>query len=741
MSKLWLNSKLEELSKKLDLTNHIESLSSLFAREKSVVLIGDSKIHAKHIEALEGVELPTMPPLPNMDDLINRLSKNATLSLEQLFLFVKEIEFFNRLRATELPPIWRKLIENIEVPKDIKETISYFNDQGLIDSQKEPELYDILKALEQIKAEQKDMLASTLRNSALKEYLVDTQIHLFYGQEALLVRGGFSRVIKANVIGRSSGGFFYIVPQSLESIKKRVSSLLDREQEIYQKYAKEFSLIYAKWWRFFKFLNREFDRVDHYIARALMLRKKELHLILPTAKKEVILRDFAHPAISDVVPIDIDFKSKIMLITGVNAGGKTMLLKSILSAIFMSRYLIPFRCNPHKTEVGAFENIDAILDDPQSVKNDISTFAGRIVEFNRLFKLKSAIVGVDEIELGTDADEAAALFRVLLEELSKRGIYFIVTTHHKKLASLMASNNDVELIAALFDEEQQKPTYRYLSGTIGKSFAFETASRYGIPKEIINKAKDALGQDQERISELIERSTKLEIQMRQSLEEAKAKVADIEEKERKFEHKKELLESEYKYRLFKLEQSYQSALKKLQSALKKADNPDARRLINEAHKIKSKQKEIKQEQQNIELKVGDSVKYRGKRAVILSLKSKEAMIELNGMKLRVPKSQLRHFSENLKPKKAPTRVNVNIQKPSNSKLTIKLLGMRADEAIEETQKFISDALIHGFSEIEIIHGTGSGVLAKVITDLLKNHPRVKSFERVKGNLGATIVKL
>ena len=104
-------------------------------------------------------------------------------------------------------------------------------------------------------------------------------------------------------------------------------------------------------------------------------------------------------------------------------------------------------------------------------------------------------------------------------------------------------------------------------------------------------------------------------------------------------------------------------------------------------------------------------------------------------------TQLTPIKENKKVKKPKSYVNINIQKPQNSKITLKLLGKRADEAIEETQKFISDALIHGFSEIEIIHGTGSGVLAKVITDLLKKHPRVKNFERVKGNLGATIVWL
>jgi len=332
------------------------------------------------------------------------------------------------------------------------------------------------------------------------------------------------------------------------------------------------------------------------------------------------------------------------------------------------------------------------------------------------------------------------LFRVLLEELSKRGLYFVVTTHHKRLASLMASDDDVELIAAVYDKERQMPTYTYLKGSIGKSYAFETAQRYGIAEHLVEKARDYLGDDKEKLSQLIEKSTELEMQMRETTKRAKEQLKTAKAKEAKIEALKQRLLQEQKETISKYEQQYQKSLKLLQKALKKAENPDARRLINEAHKTKEGIKP-KEQKQDYKFKVGDRVKYKNKSAYILSLKSKEAQIEVNGMKLRVPLTQLTPIKENNKPKKPKSYVNINIQKPQNSKITLKLLGKRADEAIEETQKFISDALIHGFSEIEIIHGTGSGVLAKVITDLLKKHPRVKSFERIKGNLGATIVWL
>ncbi len=123
-----------------------------------------------------------------------------------------------------------------------------------------------------------------------------------------------------------------------------------------------------------------------------------------------------------------------MLITGVNAGGKTMLLKSILSAVFLTRHLIPFSCNREKTKVGRYRFIEAIIDDPQSVKNDISTFAGRVLKFSKLFSRDGGIVRVDEVELGTEkAREGSALFRVLLKSLSGKDITFIINKTTQKV--------------------------------------------------------------------------------------------------------------------------------------------------------------------------------------------------------------------------------------------------------------------------------------------------------------------
>ena len=729
------------ITKKLDLDGYLDRVLALFARPKRLIMQGDINIHYRHIQALSQTPFPPPNEIPNLDTQIARLQKQAILSLDEIYAFVTMISYFNKLKTVALKEPVSSWIHSIEVPDEISTIIGYFNDQGEINPQKEPELLDIQRALTQNKRAIKDALYGLSHSSKIKDYLVDTQIHFQNSEECLLVRGGFNQVIKATVIGRSASGFFYIIPNQISQLKAQEQSLLSRKEDIVWRYCKEFSEVLHKWVRFLQFVDKEYDRFDHYQARVLFAKQNEYQFILPSKGKGIELSEFAHPAIEKPVTIDMKLDRPIMLITGVNAGGKTMLLKSILSAVYMSKYLLPFRCNPTHTSIGSFKNIEAIIDDPQSVKNDISTFAGRMVEFSRLFEKKDAIIGVDEIELGTDADEAAALFKILLESLCDRGNWFIVTTHHKRLASLMATDDRVEMVAALYDEELRLPTYTFLQGSIGKSYAFETAQRYGISPAIVEKAREFFGEDKERLNELIEQSTTLEREMRLKLATLDSELKELDRKKRNIDTIEERLREEHRKELLTLENRYNAATKRAQKALKTKDSSDGRRLLNEAHKhkLQAKPKEPPKATQN--LSIGDRIKYRSHQGELLSIKNKEATIVVDGLKMRVPLADLKLSAKPIKlPKPKQPKATSSVEK-SGASISIKLLGMYGDEAIERLDKFISDAMLNGLNEVEVIHGTGGGVLAKLVTQYLKEHPKIEKFYRVSGNLGATIVEI
>jgi DNA mismatch repair protein MutS2 len=727
---------------KLDLETFIGNFQSFYAREKPIDMMGDINQHHRYIMALSSVQFPPMKEVQNLDRELNLIKKQGVLGLKEIYAFVTMIGYFNSLKATTLPEPVGKWIREIDVPEEIADILLYFTDEGNINPQREPELYDIEKALKQNKSELKDKLYRVAHSSTLKDYLVDNQVHFLNGEETLLVRGGFNKMIKASVVGRSSGGFFYILPQSISHLKEKEATLLSQKEEVIYRYCQTFSTIFTKWHLFMRFINREYDKFDHYQARVLFARAYDFNFILPTKNKVVKLGAFCHPAIDNPKPVNINLDKNVMLITGVNAGGKTMLLKSLLSSVYMSKNLVPFKCNPEKTEIGHFKSIEAIIDDPQSVKNDISTFAGRMVEFSKLFDKSGAIVGVDEIELGTDSDEAASLFRVMLDELKEKEIIFIVTTHHKRLASLMSVDDDVELIAALYDEEKRVPTYTFLQGSIGKSYAFETAQRYGIPEYLVQKAKEIYGEDKENLNELIEKSTTLEREMRLKIAKIDDELKVISKKKENLENIEDRLNEQHRKAIATLENRYNAATKRALEAMKVKESTEGRRLLNDAYKHKERSKQAKKATQpdKIEIQVGNRVKYRSSKGDVLSIRGEEATIEVDGLKMRVPLSQLRYIGALPKPKKKP-QTQVSVEKSGRGAISIKLLGCFADEAIDKLDVFLSDALVAGFSEVEIIHGTGTGVLKRVIIDYLKSYPKLQSFYGQKGNLGITVVNL
>jgi DNA mismatch repair protein MutS2 len=732
----------KSIIQKLDLDGYINQFSQFLAREKPVAMQGDINQHFRYIKALSNTEFPPPKEVANLDRELNLIKKQAVLGLEEIYAFVIMVSYFNRLKAQSFPEPLSSWLHSIEIPDEIMEVIDYFTAEGEINPEKDEELFGVERALKQNKVDIKETLYKLTHSPKLREYLVDTQVHFNGGEESLLVRGGFNHAIKATVVARSSGGHFYIIPQNISHLKERESALLSQKEEVIYRYCKEISAIFHKWERFLAYINKEYDRFDHYQARVSFAKSKEYEFVLPSKSKRIKLEEFAHPAIEDPVPVSIDMDRQIMLVTGVNAGGKTMLLKSILSAVYMAKYLLPFRCNVSKTEVGHYKHIEAVIDDPQSVKNDISTFAGRMQEFAKLFGKENAIVGVDEIELGTDSDEAASLFRVMLEELRQRGITFIVTTHHKRLASLMASDDEVELIAALYDEAQRVPTYTFLQGSIGKSYAFETAERYGIPLPIVQKAKKVYGEDKEKLNELIEKSTALEREMRQKIKQVEDELTELEKKKKHLQEQEEKLNESHRKAIATLENRYNAATKRAREALKAKESSEGRRLLNEAHKFKSLKPKPLQEEEPEVLQEGDKVKYRSHKGVLLSVRGKDATIEVDGLKMRVPLKELKKRGEENKPKAVPKpkETKVSVEK-SGAAVSIKLLGMYADEAIDAVDKFLSDALVNNLHEVQIIHGTGGGVLAKLVTDYLKKHPKIQKFYRMPGNLGITVVEL
>jgi DNA mismatch repair protein MutS2 len=734
---------MQNILKKLDLIDYLDSFSKLMAREKSIILEGDINLHHKLISELSKFDIKAPSKIENLDSALMHIQKQGILKIDDIFEFIKMINYFRYLRKFSFDGKLSEWIDKIVIPNDIVKVCEYFDDKANLRDGVNEDFDNIKYAITKNKEAIKQNLYKTINSTKIRSYLVDSQVHYINGEEALLVRGGFNHVLSGSVINRSNSGFFYVVPHSISDLKQKQSDLRNKQEEILFKISKEISSLFEKNLLFMKYINKEFDRFDHYQSRLFFSKINDKNFILPSKNNVNKLVDFCHPALHNAKPISIDFTKSVVMITGVNAGGKTMMLKSILTAVFLSKYLIPYKAH-HDTVVTNFKSINAVLDDPQSVKNDISTFAGRMVEFSKLFGSKNAIVGVDEIELGTDSDEAASLFKVIIEELIQRDIKVIITTHHKRLAALMAANEDVELIAALYDEENRRPTYEFLQGTIGRSYAFETAARYGIPDNIVKRAKEVYGDDKDKLNELIERSSSLEREYKQKIAKLDDEIANMQRISGNLKDQKEKLDEHIYSEKSKLHKEYNDARDEAKKAIKAKLVSESHQHLNIAHK---KAIEIKTDkvQEAVDLKVGDRVKYRSTKGVIVSIKGTKAFIENDmGMKVQVVLADLSRSGNPPPPKIPVKKATVTIQRPESASIKLDLHGQRAEEALENLDKFLSDALLSGFEEVLVYHGIGTGKLAFAVKEYLKQHPKVRGFSDAhpsSGGFGAKVIKL
>lgn len=734
------------LIKQLDLVDFIKHYEAFLSRPKALFLEGDCKNHLRYIQALESILFTPPQAVKPLETQLQLLKKFGYLKLDEIFEFIKIIRYFMYLKTLKCEGILREWFDNILIPESLLECVKGFENNGVIKQGVYLEFDGLCQKILELKKEISSQMHQILFQNKLAPYLVDRQIHLINNEECLLLKAGFHYVLKGQIIHRSNTGFFYVLPQSIIGLKDRLNHLNNQKEEELFKICKEISSLFTKHFLFLKFINKEFDRFDSYQARLMFAKDRGLEFLSPKGNAgNIQICEFKHPALKDPKPINLDFKGNVLILTGVNAGGKTMFLKSVLSVVFLAKYLLPMPINALKSNVDVFKFIHLILEDPQNSKNDISTFGGRMLEFSQMLHQKGGIIGIDEIELGTDSDEAASLFKVLLEHLMEKENKIIITTHHKRLAALMAGNPKVQLLAALFDEEKEMPTFSFLEGTIGKSYAFETALRYGIPKILINEAKKVYGEDKEKLNILIEHSSHLEMKLQREIEVVQQKQKDLEYKRLRLKEKEEEMQKAYKKRMNALEMLYYQAINEAKKAVKSQNSQEIHRQMNNANKIFyqiKKDYEEKSLEKIKEFKIKDRVKYGCSKGIIISIQRQMAVVQLDdGIKLKVPLNELKHSSGNILD---TPKVKVDVKMPQNANVSLDLHGMRVEEALEKLDEFISNSLIAGLDEVLIYHGIGTGRLSSVVRDFLKQHPKVVEFLDAPpklGGFGAKIVRL
>ena len=291
---------MQSIIKKLDLVDYIDNLQALFAREKSIVIQGDINIHFSLINEISRYEFKSPPKLSNLDRALALLQKQGVLKLDEIYEFIKIIKYFIYLNRFSLEGKLSSWIEKIIVPDDIEKLCDVFDDKGQLTQGYNDDFDMVIQNLYNNKVNIKDALQKVINGKNLQPYLVDHQVHLVHGEQTLLVRGGFNHVLKAKVLDRSTGGFFFVLPHSISDLKQKQSDLENLKSEIVYKICQEYSILFRNNLMFLKFVNKEFDRFDHYISRVHFAAQNDRNFILPSKSHTVQkLVDFKHPALKD----------------------------------------------------------------------------------------------------------------------------------------------------------------------------------------------------------------------------------------------------------------------------------------------------------------------------------------------------------------------------------------------------------------------------------------------------------
>ena len=477
-----------------------------------------------------------------------------------------------------------------------------------------------------------------------------------------------------------------------------------------------------------------------------------------------------HPLlpIETAVPNDIEFGKDItaVVITGPNTGGKTVALKTVGLCTLMAQAGLPVPALDG-SELAVFEQLFTDIGDEQSIEQSLSTFSSHmvnIVDILQKFDHESLVL-FDELGAGTDPQEGAALAISILDEVHGRGARVMATTHYPELKAYGYNRPGVANASVEFDIETLSPTYRLLIGVPGRSNAFEISSRLGLPKSIIDRAKNFTGTDRHEVESMI---ASLEESRRQSEDDAERSHAlllesealrkELQDKLQAYDERKEALDKKAKEKARKIvdeaKAEAESIIAELREMRKNANQVvkeheliEARKRLEEAaplenNKVLKKAAQVKARAQN--LVVGDEVKvlsYGQRGTLVDKISDTEWVVQMGILKMKIADSDI----EYIKPEKEPVQRMTGVKnRDSHVKLELDLRGERYEDALIRTEKYIDDALLANYGRVSIIHGVGTGALRQGIQGYLKKHKRVKSFrfgEAGEGGFGVTVVEL
>lgn len=723
-----------------------------------------------------------VPRLANIGMPLKRLQIGGNLNgkeiaqIGRVLSTTKEVmSFFDWFREHEIAffHLYEIIDGLVDLPDLRKRITSSVSDDGDILSDASVELRRIRQAIKSGEGAIRTKLDDLIRTKA--SYLSETLVTIRNDRFVLPVKQEYRNAFGGIMHDQSATGqTLFIEPQAVLELNNKLRTLRADEKREEERILYELSALLEPHIQELRYNHEILAILDMINAKARY--SESINGTKPYLSKEnhVAIWAARHPLIDqeDVVANDllIGEEYQALIITGPNTGGKTIALKTLglIQLMGQAGLQIPAA---EDSQIGIFTEIFADIGDEQSIEQSLSTFSSHmtnIVSFLDKANDQSLLL-FDELGSGTDPQEGASLAISILDYIGAKGSYVMATTHYPEL-KVYAYNRPGTINASMeFNSESLAPTYRLQIGIPGRSNAFDISRRLGIPSQIIDQATGFIQEDSQSLNEMIadleqkrrkaeQESHRLEKQIQESdrlleelkretetLEFAKQKEIDKAKKEAnsilsKTKEEAELLMQEIREMQMNVSKNAQVKEHELIGLRKQFDD------LRQEDTVPSN-KVLRREKEKKKLKVGDEVitESYGQRGILVEKSGQDQwVVQLGIMKMKLPETDLRRIQP--EPEKETRRTKrqiatVRSNTASHVSTQLDLRGFRYEEALQELDSYLDASLLAGYPQVTIVHGKGTGAIRKGVTDALKRHPQVKSFDfapQSSGGNGATI---
>ena len=747
----------------------LEELKGLAPTAK-VEKIKQAFIEMEEMQALF-VEQPhfTILATREISAVCKRLEMGADLNIEE-FLLLKRVllasrelqGFYANLENVRLEQLARWFEKLHDFPH-LQGSLQSLNDAGFIENFASEELARIRRKIHDSESQVRDVLQDLLRQKA--QMLTEGIIASRNGRQVLPVKNTYRNKIAGVVHDISaSGNTVYIEPREVVKLSEEIASLRADEryemirilQELSERVRPHAAEIANDAWII--------GHLDLIRAKVRFIQERQAVVPQLSENQEIQLLHVRHPLVKNAVANDVHFGKDLtaIVITGPNTGGKTIMLKTLGLTQLMAQSGLPILADKG-SRVGVFEEIFADIGDEQSIEQSLSTFSSHMTNIvDILGKVNQhSLLLLDELGAGTDPQEGAALAMAILEDLRLRQVKTMATTHYPELKAYGIETAFVQNASMEFDTATLRPTYRFMQGVPGRSNAFEIAKRLGLSDVIVGDASQQVNQDND-VNRIIEQLEEQTLESRKRLDN----IREVEQENLKMNRALKKLYNELnREKETELNKAREQAAEIVELALNESDQilknlhsksqlkpheiieakAELKKLAPEKVDL-SKNKVLQKAKKKRAPKVGDDIvvlSYGQRGTLTNQLKDGrwEAQVGLIKMTLEEKEFDLVQNQQEAPVKKK----QVNVVKRASGRgpqARLDLRGKRYEEAMNELDAFIDQALLNNMAQVDIIHGIGTGVIREGVTKYLQRNKHVKSFgyaPQNAGGSGATIV--